>query len=163
VVGTPMCGTPHMDQMMPAFEVAQNVMPPMGDGVESPMPTPCYAQKEAHDSLREADASQMTRMSLALAQLVPLRGQPSQGAPMPAAAPEQMAPGGPAQWQNTGVVQYALVQVAVPMPQHQQRAADSSLPYGCYPQQPYPQMALIHGESARWGVEAGANYARPTF
>jgi len=151
VVGTPMRGMPHMHQMLPVFHFAQNVMPLMGDGVESPMPTPSNAQKE------------MTTTPLALAQVVPLPGQPSQGAPMPAAAPGQMAPCGPPQWQNNGAVQYALVQVAVPMPQHQQYAADPSIPYGWYAQQPYPQMAVIHGENAQWGFQAGANYAQPTF
>lgn len=113
------------------------------------------------------DASQMTARPLALAKVLPMPGQQGQGSPM-AAAHGQMAPGGHAQWQHKGVVQYALVQVAVPMPQHQQHPADPSIHYDCYPQHPYSQqpcsqMAVVHDENARWDVQASANYVQPHF
>jgi hypothetical protein len=156
VVQSPMCGMPHMHQMMPVYHFAQGVMPTMADSAE------CRTAEPAR-----ANATN----EISLAQVVPLPGNKGNNAPMPAAAPEQMAvqwqhngvmPEQMAtQWGHNGVVQYALVPVAVPMPQHQQHA-DPSMSYGCYAQQPQPQM-----EQAQWcaqfQMQAGANYAQPSF
>lgn len=156
VVQSPICGMPQMHQMMPVYHFAQGLMPPMADGAGS----------------RTADPARANATNeISLAQVVPLPGNQGSSAPMPATATEQMA----VQWQHTGVmpeqmatqwghngvVQYALVPVAMPMPQHQQ-SADQSMSYGCYAQQPQGQM-----EHAQWcaqfQMQAGANFAQPSF
>jgi len=154
VVGTPMRGMPHMHQMMPVFHFAPSVMPPMVDGAEcgtaehNQFLQDFQRTAKSDGNEQEADALRMAA-PLALSQVVPLPGK-AQPTSVPAAP-----------WQHTGVVQYAVV--AVPVPQHQQHATDPAMNYGCFAQQPYPQMGAFHGEHAQWCMEAGANFAQPIF
>lgn len=75
---------------------------------------------------------------------------------------EQQTGIAPAPWNNTGMVQYALVPVPISAMQHNMDASNY-VSYGCYPQQSQQQMAVMQGNNGQW-VQVAAPYApQPTY
>jgi len=115
-MGTPMGGIPHHPQMMPVFPYQQPVMQHFVSGADAES-TPSAASKSKEPGLQDGPAA-----PISLSEVLP---PPSNATPtmQPVATFSQMTP--------NGVVHYALVPVAMPMPD------SGSLPaqYGCYGQQ----------------------------
>lgn len=77
---------------------------------------------------------------------------------------EQQTGIAPAPWNNTGMVQYALVPVPISAMQHNMDASNY-VSYGCYPQQSQQQMAMgFQGGNGQW-VQVAAPYPpqQPTY
>lgn len=144
--------SPHqMHQMMPVFHFAQPVMQNMRASASG---------NQLHDTTQleegfapTSPSSRMPNNTIALAQAVPYPEQANQEWSHPV---EQMAPA-PAQWPSGGMVQYALVPVAVPMGQHM----DSSMPYACFAQP--PQMPMTNGQNGQWCAQVGMQFMQPAF
>jgi len=134
-VGVQMGCRPHMHQMMPLFHFAQPMaphsMPYSPLSPESNPPEPSSAALTESTPSEEGDAT---------------------SSPAGSTAPEHMNlnswPQMPqAPWNGTGMMQYAMVPVAVPM--QQQHNMNAAMSYACYTPQHHQQMPW---GNAQWFV-----------